>query len=382
MAKTVKFSAILLPFSLGLALPLGAEVPAGTVSGVIPAVQSGQRGALRVVNLGESVIMGQRFVTDGQGSAQLLLADGSSFTIGPNSELVIDRFVYNPEAGTAELAASATRGVFRFIGGAASKSGEGVKINTPVGTAGIRGSISDFAIGTNLPGAEAAKADLIARFKEDNASLNDAELQSLLRSLLGEGQISPDSGIEPSVFGVTIALAYGESIDFTGNDGLQITLTDAGAGITVFGFTKEQSEKLQSLLAQAQISTTAGQTQLRLATREELASLARALLLAQTSGEGQHQNEELQNEPNGLSGFSAPPAPQNPPDFSQLAAAGGPDLSPLPTQDPEVPAPPPEETPPEEVPPEETPPEETPPEETPPEETPPEETPPDEPPPE
>ena len=75
---------------------------------------------------------------------QLLLADGTTFTVGPNSSLVIDSFVYDPAAGTAQVAATLTKGVLRFIGAATSKTPDGVAITTPVGVVGIRGGVTDI----------------------------------------------------------------------------------------------------------------------------------------------------------------------------------------------------------------------------------------------
>jgi hypothetical protein len=39
---------------------------------------------------------------------QVLLVDGSTFTVGPGSHLVIDKFVHNPSKGTGEIAATNT----------------------------------------------------------------------------------------------------------------------------------------------------------------------------------------------------------------------------------------------------------------------------------
>ena len=38
-------------------------------------------------------------------------------SIGPNSDLTIDEFVFDPNTNTGKLAMSATRGVMRYIGG-------------------------------------------------------------------------------------------------------------------------------------------------------------------------------------------------------------------------------------------------------------------------
>ena len=98
----------------------------------------------RTMVLGASVIHNERIETNSIGLLQILLADGTSFTVGPNSAMSIDSFVYDPDANTAKVVATLAKGTFRFIGGRTSKTPDGATINTPVGTVGIRGGIGDF----------------------------------------------------------------------------------------------------------------------------------------------------------------------------------------------------------------------------------------------
>jgi hypothetical protein len=71
----------------------------------------------------------------------VLLVDGSTFTVGPGSDLVIDKFVYDPSKGKGEVVASFSKGVMRFVGGKISKNEGGVTINTPSGALAIRGGM-------------------------------------------------------------------------------------------------------------------------------------------------------------------------------------------------------------------------------------------------
>ena len=146
--------------ALLLSVPAWAQ-QVGTAAGVSPAAtsRSGQATA-RQVRLGDHVLRNQHYQTDAHGVVQVLLADGSSFTIGPRSSLTIDDFVYDPDRGTARVAASASRGVLRFIGGAASKPGGSASLKTPVGVAGIRGAIVDFILPGQPAGAPAKAAAL------------------------------------------------------------------------------------------------------------------------------------------------------------------------------------------------------------------------------
>lgn len=125
---------------------------AGVAAAVNPqaAAYDGQ-GKGKLISLGDPVIRNHRIETSAEGLVQILLADGTAFTIGPNSSVVIDNFVYDPKSKTASLTATMTKGALRFIGGKASKKGGNVTINTPIGTAGIRGAVVDI----NLDGKDA-----------------------------------------------------------------------------------------------------------------------------------------------------------------------------------------------------------------------------------
>ena len=85
--------------------------------------------------------------------------DKSTLTIGPNSNLVIDDFVYNPNAGGGRFAASLTKGALRFVGGQISHTA-GATINTPVASLGIRGGA---ALVTHDCGVRAKKAGTSAK---------------------------------------------------------------------------------------------------------------------------------------------------------------------------------------------------------------------------
>ena len=94
------------------------------------------------INIGKSIFYNERINTTGSGLVQVLLVDGSTFTVGPGSDLVIDKFVYDPKKGVGQISASFSKGVMRFVGGKISKNEGGVTVNTPAGTLGIRGAIA------------------------------------------------------------------------------------------------------------------------------------------------------------------------------------------------------------------------------------------------
>ncbi len=119
-----------------------AQAPAGVTAAVNPqATGTPPAGTTRVLEVGGNVVQNEHLTTGPEGQAQLLFRDGSTMTMGPDSDLTIDNFVYDPDKKTAQLAMTAAVGVFRFVGGRASKD-EPVILNTPTSTIGIRGGIA------------------------------------------------------------------------------------------------------------------------------------------------------------------------------------------------------------------------------------------------
>lgn len=75
-----------------------AEDSIGVTAAVNPQASgqppSQQRRELRV---GVNVVANARIVTTAEGQVQMLFRDESAFTIGPNSDVVLDEFVYDPD---------------------------------------------------------------------------------------------------------------------------------------------------------------------------------------------------------------------------------------------------------------------------------------------
>jgi hypothetical protein len=115
----------------------------GTAAAVNPAAQARGVGGSRTIVLGQSITHRERIQTTSAGSVQLIFLDKSSMTVGPNSDLAIDEYVYDPATNKGKLAASLTRGVMRFVGGQISHAGN-AQIATPTAVVGIRGGVGIF----------------------------------------------------------------------------------------------------------------------------------------------------------------------------------------------------------------------------------------------
>ena len=121
------------------------------------------------------VLLGDGVTSQTESSLQVLLNDETTFTVGPDCELVIDEFVYDPSrAGNNSLKASVKKGMFRFMSGNISKGNTtGVTVDSPVATMGVRGTIVEGLVGKDaIRMAEASGVDVSGMtLDEDGASL-------------------------------------------------------------------------------------------------------------------------------------------------------------------------------------------------------------------
>ena len=157
-------------------------VPAGAQTvGITAAIRNdvelkanGASGPHKAV-LKERVALGNDLTTGPASMAQLLLLDQTTFSVGANARMRIDRFVYDPDRGASAVSASVVTGAFRFMSGKALHANPGQSsIHTPVATIGIRGTMLEGIIGQDAirlarkeagiqvpPSADPAKATLI-----------------------------------------------------------------------------------------------------------------------------------------------------------------------------------------------------------------------------
>src|SRR5678816_2381329 len=68
--------------------------------------------------------------------------------MGPSSELVLDKFVYDPDKKAGAMTIKALSGAFRFVSGSAPS--QNYRIDTAVGTIGVRGTDISFKIEGNV----------------------------------------------------------------------------------------------------------------------------------------------------------------------------------------------------------------------------------------
>lgn len=124
-----------------LSSPAFSLDPSGSAVRVDRLTDAAGPGGTRVLESQGPVFMGDAITTNPNGLAQIRFIDDTKIVVGPNSSLVIDRFVFNPDNTAREVTVSVAKGVFRFISG--NSPNEAYSIQTPTMTIGIRGTVMD-----------------------------------------------------------------------------------------------------------------------------------------------------------------------------------------------------------------------------------------------
>jgi hypothetical protein len=91
--------------------------------------------------VGLPVYEGSLLKTTASGSMGVTFKDETVMSFGPNTELVVDQYLFNPKQGKLKLNAKLARGSLNYVSGTIAKlQPEVVSVTTPVGTIGVRGT--------------------------------------------------------------------------------------------------------------------------------------------------------------------------------------------------------------------------------------------------
>jgi hypothetical protein len=138
MTKRTTLTALVL--ATLLAAPAAQAQQIGTVASLEPNMQATAPGqAERRLSVNAGVVANDSIRTAPSARGQLLFNDQTTLSVAPASQIVLDRFVYDPSGGGSGFSMKLTTGALRFVGGATSEAQEAV-IVTPTATLGIRGS--------------------------------------------------------------------------------------------------------------------------------------------------------------------------------------------------------------------------------------------------
>ena len=109
--------------------------------GIVGAVSGTVKTETRELKAGDKIYLNETIYAGVGAGTQILLLDQSTFTVGEDSEVVMDTFVFDPKTNDGKIVASVKQGSLKVISGLISKKNpDSLTVKVPEGTLGSRGT--------------------------------------------------------------------------------------------------------------------------------------------------------------------------------------------------------------------------------------------------
>jgi hypothetical protein len=128
----------------GAAAAISDQITIGNTRVVVKTVTGNFEGELRILQLQDDVYHNELIETEAESATQLVFLDETTLTVGPDSTVVLDSFIFDPDPSKAAFVMTATKGIFRFASGKLPKNA--YRLHTPAATIGIRGTVLTFSV--------------------------------------------------------------------------------------------------------------------------------------------------------------------------------------------------------------------------------------------
>lgn len=116
-------------------------VAAGRIKVVSGSAFIVRAGGLVPARAGQEVYQADGLRTGGGGRLGITLKDDTRLSLGPNSEVRLDRFAYAPAEGQVGFVLKVVRGIVAYVSGRIAKlSPDSIRLETPGAIVGVRGT--------------------------------------------------------------------------------------------------------------------------------------------------------------------------------------------------------------------------------------------------
>ena len=133
--------ALALAFAAAPAFAQPPQSAAGRIKVASGSVFIVRAGALVPAQAGQEVFEADGLKTGADGRLGITLKDDTRVSLGPGSEVRVDRFVFAPADGRMGLVLKVVRGVMAYVSGRIAKlSPDSIRLETPAAVVGVRGT--------------------------------------------------------------------------------------------------------------------------------------------------------------------------------------------------------------------------------------------------
>ncbi len=109
--------------------------------GIVGATSGTVKTETRDLKPGDKIYLNETIYASENSGTQILLLDQSTFTVGADSEVVMDTFIFDPDTNDGKIIASVKQGSLKIISGLISqKDPDALTVEVPEGTLGSRGT--------------------------------------------------------------------------------------------------------------------------------------------------------------------------------------------------------------------------------------------------
>ena len=116
--------------------------------GIVGAISGTIKTDIRELKTGDKIYLNETIYAAADSGTQILLLDQSTFTIGSDSEVVMDTFIYDPATNDGKIVAKVKKGSLKIISGLISKKNpDSLTVEVPEGTLGSRGTEFQTIVG-------------------------------------------------------------------------------------------------------------------------------------------------------------------------------------------------------------------------------------------
>ena len=140
IASMTRFSAVALVFA---AAPVFAQAPrpAGLIKIASGSAFVVRAGAQLPAEAGQAIFEADTVKTGADGRLRITLKDDTRVSLGPSSEVRVNRFVFAPAEGNLGLVLGVVRGVMAYVSGRIAKlAPDSIRLETPAAVMGVRGT--------------------------------------------------------------------------------------------------------------------------------------------------------------------------------------------------------------------------------------------------
>ena len=139
--KLMKLSRWVSLVAAAVVLPIQAQEAVGLVKTVAGEATVSDGGKAVKALPGTPIRNGSVLKTSAKATMGVTFKDNTVMSFGPDTELVVDEFLYAPAKGNLKFGSRMTRGSLEVVSGVIAKlKPEAVDLKTPTGTIGIRGT--------------------------------------------------------------------------------------------------------------------------------------------------------------------------------------------------------------------------------------------------